>query len=551
MGKIQGVYIKRKKYFCSLNCNRLQIYYPMKVRFTYFLSAVILSAGGILAGVDAYSQSLPAGHQQSKWVYYNHRGALTYKTLKQGDKIMDFSYAGYEGGGVSIPDVPVKVTLDPQNGDNTKAIQQAIDEVSTMPLVNGFRGAVLLHAGMYNCDNTIMINASGVVLRGSGSGKEGTIINMTGKPHLCILIKGSPGTEEIGSPTTMATDYVPSGADTFSVADPSGFKVGDTIRISRPVTPSWVHFMGMDVLVRNGRKETWITGEITIDRVIKNIDGKRITINIPFSDDYASRYLNPPGTSVVKITMDHISSQIGIENFQIVSPAETGTINERHHTAFSIRGITDGWARDINIFNTVNSVSINAKRITLDHIDIIHQLPTTGSAKPADLSVGGEGTQVLFNQCHITGDNVFYFATGAKVSGPVVLLHCTFNGNGWIQPHQRWATGLLVDNCQVPDGGIDLMNRGEYGSGHGWAIGWSVAWNCKASTLLNQQPPGSMNWMIGCEGERQRKAMPFNKFPLLSEGIDDAYGKSVNPSSLYLAQLSERLGQQAVKNIGY
>lgn len=494
---------------------------------------------------------MPARLSQSQWVHYNPKGVLVYKTFKRGDKIMDFSYAGYMGGGVEMPDIPVKITLNPQSGDNTDAIQQAIDEVSKMPLVNGFRGTVLLNPGTYDCDRTLTIHASGVVLRGSGSDSGGTVIKMTGSPHLCILVKGSPETGESGTPTTMTTPYVPSGADTFSVADPSGLKAGDTIRISRPVTPAWVHFMGMDVLVRKGRKETWITGEINIDRVIKEINGSRIVINIPLSDNYDAKYLNPPGTSVVKITTTHITSQIGIEDFQIVSPAETGTINERHNTALSIRGITDGWAGNIRIFNTVNSVGINAKRITLDHIHIIHQLPTTGAAKPADLSVGGDGSQVLFNQCDITGDNVFYFATGAKVSGPIVLLHCVFKGNGWIQPHQRWATGLLVDNCEVPDGGIDFMNRGEYGSGHGWAIGWSVAWNCKAVTLLNQQPPGAMNWMIGCAGEQQRKAMPFNKSPLLPEGIYDAYGKAVIPSSLYLAQLSERLGNQVLKNIGY
>jgi len=131
------------------------------------------------------------------------------------------------------------------------------------------------------------------------------------------------------------------------------------------------------------------------------------------------------------------------------------------------------------------------------------------------------------------------------------LLNCTFRGNGWIQPHQRWATGLLVDGCYVPDGGIDFMNRGAMGSGHGWAIGWAVAWNCKAKSFLNQQPPGAANWVIGCQGEPQKRAIPFDTLPLLPEGLYDAHGAPVTPASLYLQQLSDRLGQQALKNIGY
>ena len=89
------------------------------------------------------------------------------------------------------------------------------------------------------------------------------------------------------------------------------------------------------------------------------------------------------------------------------------------------------------------------------------------------------------------------------------------------------------------------------GSGHGWAIGFAVAWNCKAKSFLNQQPPGAANWVIGSQGEQQKKAMPFHQEPLLAEGIYDSHGIQVAPQSLYLEQLEERLGRDALKNIGY
>lgn len=103
----------------------------------------------------------------------------------------------------------------------------------------------------------------------------------------------------------------------------------------------------------------------------------------------------------------------------------------------------------------------------------------------------------------------------------------------------------------VPGGGIDFMNRGEMGSGHGWAIGWAVAWNCTAKSYLNQQPPGAANWVIGSQGEPQKRAMPFENFPLVTEGFYDSPDKPISPASLYLMQLSERLGPQVLKNIGY
>ncbi len=487
---------------------------------------------------------------KSEWAYPGARQKLTYKTLEKGDRIPDFSYAGYMGGGVSIPSPAVKITLSAAEGDNTAAIQRAVDELAQLKPVDGFRGVLLLKPGVYNCEKTINITASGIVIRGSGSGEQGTVLNLTGSPHVCISVRGSVNTKQTGITATMTDAYVPVNAVSFQLSDTSGFAAGDTIRISRPVTPAWVHFMGMDSLVRSGKKQTWMTGDITTDRVIKKTEGNNITLTLPLTDNYDETYLGKNGVTVSKITSSGEITQVGIENFRITSPAQSGTINEGHHKAFTIRGAADAWARNIDVFNTMNSISVSdARRVTLEKVNIRHETPSKGAAKPADLN--GSGSQILFNQCNIQGDNVFYFATGAKVSGPIVLLNCTFTGNGWIQPHQRWATAVLVDGCNVPNGGIDFMNRGIMGSGHGWSIGWAVAWNCKAKTYLNQQPPGAANWVIGSLGERTKKAIPFDSIPYLPEGIFDSHGQPVAPSSLYLAQLAERLGKGAVKNIGY
>src|SRR4051794_33331854 len=80
----------------------------------------------------------------SEWVHPGPDGKLVYKTTPAGDRIMDFSFAGYMGGGVALPDVAVVKTVKPSDGeDDTSVIQDAIDEVSAMPMKDGFRGAVL------------------------------------------------------------------------------------------------------------------------------------------------------------------------------------------------------------------------------------------------------------------------------------------------------------------------------------------------------------------------------------------------------------------------
>lgn len=522
----------------------------MKMIFQRFL----LSSAACLVMSICLAQTVA----KSQWVFPNSKGKLTYKTLEGGDKIMDFSYAGYMGGGVSIPSVPVAITVSASSGDNSDAIQNAINEVSKKQMVKGFRGTVLLLPGTYDCEKTLTINASGVVLRGSGPGGNGTILNLTGKPHACVTVKGAVSSKIIGQGTTIADSYVPAGSNSFNLVNAAVFAVGDTIRITRPITDEWIKFMGMDQLVRSGKKQTWVSGDISTERIIRKIERNKITVDVPLNDSYDAKYIGSSGVAVQKTTTSGELSNIGIEDFRIVSPEQSVTINDGHHRAFTMSGLSDGWARNLEIFNTVNSISVTGKRITVDNVSIIHNLPTIGAAKPADLN--GSGQQVLFNHCTITGDNLFFFGTGAKVTGPVVVLNCVFRGNGWIQPHQRWATGLLIDGCQVPDGGIDFMNRGVMGSGHGWAIGWAVAWNCTAKSYLNQLPPGSANWVIGSKGDQQRKSIPganqgssitYDASSLLPEGIYDSHGTPVTPGSLYLAQLYERLGKQALINIGY
>src|SRR5277367_6087942 len=143
--------------------------------------------------VALLSLSTTALAAQSHWVYPGPDGKLAYLTTSAGDKIMDFSYAGYMGGGVAFPDVPVVLTVQPTGkADDTDLIQGALDRAGKLPFKNGFRGAVLLAPGTFSCTRTLVVYANGVVLRGSGSGMDPgpvTTIKLIGRTHLGISIR--------------------------------------------------------------------------------------------------------------------------------------------------------------------------------------------------------------------------------------------------------------------------------------------------------------------------------------------------------------------------
>lgn len=229
----------------------------------------------------------------SQWVYFDDSGRLAYRSFRLGDHIMDFSHAGYGGGGVRIPTLPDRLTVSPSGGDDSDAIQNAINEVSQMPLRGGFRGAVRLAPGVFNCSKTLTIKSSGVVLRGSGTIENITTIRFIGRPHLCFSLGGGGEPGIIGRPVAITDAYVPSGADSFHVKDAAGLEPGDTILIDRPATPAWVRFMGMDTLVRNGRQEHWVSGEMHTERTVRSVSGNLVTLTVPLADSFDSRYLNP------------------------------------------------------------------------------------------------------------------------------------------------------------------------------------------------------------------------------------------------------------------
>src|SRR5687767_637903 len=115
-------------------------------------------------GFSSYAQDM---RPTTSLVYPGIDGKLVYVPDNLGNKIPDFSNAGYKGGGVLIPNVFIREIVWPLPGNNADNVQAAIDRVCALPTdVTGFRGCVLLKMGIYELEKPIYIKASGVVLRG-------------------------------------------------------------------------------------------------------------------------------------------------------------------------------------------------------------------------------------------------------------------------------------------------------------------------------------------------------------------------------------------------
>jgi hypothetical protein len=79
--------------------------------------------------------------------------------------------------------------------------------------------------------------------------------------------------------------------------------------------------------------------------------------------------------------------------------------------------------------------------------------------------------------------------------------------------------------------------------GHGWAGANMVFWNCSAHHFVVQDPPTAHNWLIGGIGMLGTSWAPGD------EPTIDSHNHPVTPRSLYLAQLEQRLGPEALANV--
>jgi hypothetical protein len=505
----------------------------------------------------------------SEWVYYDAGHRLQYKTLPDGDRIMDFSTAGYEQGAAPIPEVPVQVTLGPSGGDDTGRIQGAIEQVSKLgPGPNGLRGAVLLLPGAYSIGGSLAIQTSGVVLRGSGSGaspESSTVMTLRSakKPYpLFVLGARDERPKKKGHVHHITDGYVRSGFNTLHLDSTAGLEVGDRVIITRPVTPRWVAFMGMDDSGCGSarKKPCWIESgseRLRTDRTITAMAGDQITLDAPMSDSIDSRYCGSGAATLEAYTFPGRISQVGVERVRAIAPAiETLVPGDATYQLAVARAVENAWVRDLTAQDTQHSVVIGefSKQVTVQGVQITHTVEQAARNRGAMFEEFyiSSATQVLMENLADTADKTLFFSTSAQTQGPNVLRDSEFTGNNSrVEPHQRWATGLLVENTHIRNNPrstskipntINLCDRGRYGSFHGWAIGWGVVWNCSADRFTIQAPPGSQNWCIGCRGTQEKKAAPGGGSKKLPQGAIDARDETVTPLSLYAAQLEDRLG---------
>jgi hypothetical protein len=502
------------------------------------LEAALVAGGAVLslpvsASSSAESSAAAAAARPlecfSQLVYPGPDGRLIYVSDELGNRIPDFSQVGYLTGTVEPPDVPVKATVEPGPGDAGARIQEAIDAVSQLPPdADGFRGAVLVRAGIYPIAGHLELRASGVVLRGDGRNElAGTVLVATGtEQRTLVQVKGSGSRQKLaGTEHSMVDDYVPVGTTTFQLDGTDGLNVGDQIIAHRPSTAEWIHDIGMDLL-----DNPWLPGskDLNFDRVITAIEGSQVTVDAPLTNAFEQRY---GGGDVYAYGWPGRIERVGVEHIKGRSEFADPTDEAHSWTFIDLAAVQNGWVRDVTAQHFAYSavfITRTAKWVTVSDAESIDPVSVVTGGRRYSFNIEGQLSLVRNAR---TSQGRHGFVLGSVVPGPNVfvdgLAEQALSDTG---PHHRWSNGSLFDNIVVQGHAINIRNRGNLGTGHGWAGANTAVWNSTADSMNIERPPTAQNWSIGSTTPQPQ-----------GDGYWDSLNCPVTPRSLYYAQLQDRL----------
>jgi hypothetical protein len=461
-------------------------------------------------------------------------GKLTYVADAKGNRIPDFSFAGYMSGNAPIPDVPVRIVVPRADGDNTSRIQAALDYVASLPADDhGLRGTVLLQDGRYEIAGGLTIAASGVVLRASGTGA--TTLVATGHDRRTLISIAGSADRTVAKPSDIADAYLPVGASTFHMKGAS-VKPGDTVIIRRRCTVDWINALAMDNMGGDRHGFSWKpnTREVLFDRTITAVNGDAITIDVPLTTAIEQEF---GGGAVAIYQWPGRISNVGVENLRCESSFESSSPKDEAHSwiAITMQNVQDAWVRQVTFAHFAGSaVTIldSCKRVTVEDCKSLEPISEIAGYRRHTFFTAGQ--QALFQRCY-SEQGRHDFAVGFCAPGPNAFVQCeakeALDDSG---PIDSWASGVLFDNVRVDGNAISLCDRRFNAAGAGWAAANSVLWQCNAALIRNFSPPTAMNWAYGCWGS-------FD-----GNGQWAMSNESIRPFSLYYAQLAERIGKSAL-----
>lgn len=464
---------------------------------------------------------------------------------------IDYSYCGYHASEDTIPLLPVRAYVEWADGDMSAAIQQAIDYVSSLPLgKDGLRGAVQLAPGTYVLSQRLAIEASGVVLRGSG--REVTILRKTGVDRGSLLrIEGRR--ELTYGDTLWVRDVVQKGTLQLRAEGAlMGLRAGDEVEIVRQSSAPWIESVGCRVYGGGIDALAWKPGDVDLHwrRTLRDVsaDGT-LTVDAPltmgFDPSAEAPYVDNKGRLqehvpfspcfVRRVTDVGTISESGLENLTVESWFDPSNPHDENHcwTGISVEHARDCWVRQVNFRHLAGAGVImqpTSQRVTVEDCQYLEPVSENAGLRRTSFYVMGQ--QCLVQRCY-SRQGRHDFVTGFCAAGPNAFVQCeaaeALSYSGGLD---SWACGTLYDIVEIDGHDLVMKNLGQDNNGAGWNAVSSMAWQCSAAEIHCYSPDTiNTNHAHGAWAQ------------FSGNGDWQNSNNHVQPRSLYYAQLALRLGK--------
>lgn len=314
----------------------------------------------------------------------------------------DFSYAGYHYGEAEIPfverpifDVTTYGAIANDGIDDTRNIQKAVDEAGE----NG-GGIVFFPPGTFHVNmdtrvtDIIRINASNIVMRGSGSGIDGTVIysgsqtTQSESPwlspfvfHTGIDLQSTDEFFELDKQPVYSrlVKDIKKGEKIIKLKQTKGLNAGDVLVVAMRNTTddgdlinhlmeplTFDHFMTSYLNAGKERRPSF-QYFLEIDKVISETE---VQLKQPLRRDIFIKY----EAFVSKVPM---LKEIGVENFRFECGYEGGYshhLNREHDYgwgAVCLQRVSHGWIRNLHINNYVQTTHlVNSRNVTIQDLTL-------------------------------------------------------------------------------------------------------------------------------------------------------------------------------------
>lgn len=372
--------------------------------------------------------------------------------------------------------------------------------------------------------------------------------------------------------TPVMAEYTPVGSF-FLALDPSyfqdtGLAAGDKVILTRIGNDRWIEDIGMDDFDTDKKGvKPWKKMSGRMYRTIKSLNAKTgiVQLDAPLPISIVRRY----GGGWVTKYEDNKLRAVGIQFLDLVFPRNIGRtkddmLDEKgrgsqdyrfSYEIFANYALRIDKAQHVYVshvtsafFHNFVSVGTDVHHVTFD--SVVHSYPDDMLSGQSAFQLSGQmvliknslsqGSFHFFVDInHVMGPNVVHRAQAINIAKPYQPMPLDF-APGEVGPHMKLCTGLLFDQV-VTDGSIQIVNRGDMGTGQGFSGANSVVWNSRAREgVLTHRARGFQNFVIGSEDLDAEDRMPW-----VSHGWKEHVGAEVLPGSLYLRQLADRMERLA------